>query len=121
MVKKVLAFALFYALSSQGMQDSLRLSREDIIDEVMLAAKEQRAPSPLVVDNIETVVATVLDHGDTDLASDMATTTQHLKRATLLRASDSCLATIRSHSLAERSNTASIMLLQIIQKELQKN
>jgi hypothetical protein len=120
MVKKALAFTLFYVFSSQGMQDSLRISREDIIDEVMLAAKEQRAPSPLVVDNIEAVVTTVLAHEDTDLAADMATAAQHLKRATLLRASDSCLAAIRSNALAQKSITAPIVVLQAIQKELQQ-
>ena len=120
MLKQTLVLSLFFVLSSRAMDqetNSLKLSRNDIMDEFYLASKESRSPSPIVVDQIEKMADEAVEQDDSDLLVPAA---QHLKKETLLRMSDGCLGKIRANSLAGKPQTNAVAILSAINTHLQK-
>jgi nucleotide-binding universal stress UspA family protein len=117
MLKQVLALSLFFVLSSNAMNDELRISRNNIMNEFYVASKENRSPSPVVIQEMEQIADQIFEHGDADL---LVVGAPYLSKGTLLRMSDGCVQKLRANALSGESNIETAAILGALTRNLQK-
>ena len=116
MLKQLLALSLFITCSSNAMNDEIRRSRNEIMNELYTASKEDRSPSPIVIQEMEQIADIAFEYNDADL---LIVGAPYLCKKTLLRMSDSYLQKIRENALAGQFNREIAVILSAMTRNLQ--